>query len=389
VNSDPKNVSQKPVTGSEPLPASEQETAQESTQDTGTRDPVRRWTRIILAVCVFLFVWYVLADRYAPWTDQARVQGFVIPMAPKVSGRVLAVNVVQDQIVKEGDLLLQIDPRDFELAVQKAEAALERAGQDIGAGTDAVAAAQAKLTEARTELEYTRVQAKRYLALAKKGTISKADADKANAAVKKAGARVANAQAALDKAKEELGREGEENPRIRDAIAALEKARRDLESTSLRAPMDGGITNLRVQEGYYANAGQPLMTFASAKDVWVQANLRENSIGNLKAGDPADIALDVAPGRIFPGRVASIGFAVNQPTAGAIGEAVTVQGDSGWLRDAQRFPVIIDFADESAFGLRRAGGQADVQVYTQGSNWLLNSLGWLWIRLMSLLSYVY
>ena len=143
MSSDPKNGSQEPVTASTPSPASEQETAHESTQDIGKQDPVRRWTRIILAVCVFLFVWYVLADRYAPWTDQARVQGSVIPMAPKVSGRVAAVNVVQNKIAKEGDLLLQIDPRDFELAVHKAEAALERAGQDVGAGTDAIAVAQA------------------------------------------------------------------------------------------------------------------------------------------------------------------------------------------------------------------------------------------------------
>ncbi len=357
--------------------------------ETKKPDPVKKWTRIVLVICVLLFLWYVLADRLAPWTDQARVQGFVIPMATKVSGRVKKVNVVQDQIVQEGDLLVQIDPRDYELAVQRAEAALERAGQDIGAGTDAVAVAQAKLTEARTQLDYIQIQAKRYLALAEKGTISKAEADRANAELTKAQAQAASAKAELDKAKEELGQEGRDNPKIRDAIAALEKARRDLNGTSLKAPMDGGITNLTVQVGYYAKAGQPLMTFVSARDVWVQANLRENSIANLEVGDPVDIALDVAPGRIFPGKVSSIGFAVNQPSGGAIGQAVTIKVTSGWLRDAQRFPVIIEFADDSAYGLRRAGGQADVQVYTQSSNWILNSLGWLWIRLMSLLSYVY
>ena len=352
-------------------------------------DPVRRWTGIVLVLCVLLFVWYLAADRHAPWTDQARVHGFVIAIAPKVAGFVQRVNVSQDQVVKEGELLVQIDPRDYELAVQRAEAALELAGQDIGAGTDQVAIAQAKLTEARTQRDFVDVQARRYLELAKKGTISKADADRATAELKKAEAQVASAQADLDKAKEQLGAKGQENARIRDAIAALEKARRDLGATSLVAPMEGGIANLQVQEGYYATAGQPMMTFVSARDVWIQANLRENSIGNVKVGDPVEIALDVAPGRIFSGTVTSLGFAVDQSSSGEMGEAVTIEGGSGWLRDAQRFPVVIDFADDSATGYRRRGGQADVQIYTGTSNALLNGLGWAWIRLMSLLSYVY
>jgi multidrug resistance efflux pump len=352
-------------------------------------DPVRRWTRIVLAVCVLLFGWYLAADRHAPWTDQARVNGFVIAIAPKVAGRVQQVNVVQDQVVKEGDLLVQIDPRDYELAVQRAEAALELAGQDIGAGTDQVAIAQAKLTEARTQRDYVQLQARRYLELAKKGTISKAEADRARAELKKAEAQVVSAQADLDKAKEQLGQAGEDNAKIRDAIAALEKARRDLEATRLLAPMEGGVTNLQVQEGYYANAGQPVMTFVSGRDVWIQANLRENSIGNVKVGDPVEIALDAAPGRIYSGTVSSIGFAVDQSSEGAMGEAATIEGDSGWLRDAQRFPVVIAFADDTAYGLRRRGGQADVQIYTASSNAVLNALGALWIRLMSLLSYVY
>ena len=100
-----------------------------------------------------------------------------------------------------------------------------------------------------------------------------------------------------------------------------------------------------------------------------------------------DISLDVAPGRIFKGNVVSVGFAVSHETGGDVGELDTIQGKSGWLRDAQRFPVNIAFDDESARSLRRLGGQADVQFY--GDSGLLNGLGWLWIRLLSWLSYVY
>ncbi|MEA3276532.1 MAG: HlyD family secretion protein [Pseudomonadota bacterium] len=353
-----------------------------------TADPVRRFTWIVLAMVVLLFVWYVLADRNAPWTDQARVQAWIVPISPKVSGKVIEVNVVQDQLVKAGDLLVRIDPRDYELAVQKAEADLDLAGQDIGASTEHVAVAEASLAEDRTQLAFYQAQADRYLKLADSGTISKSEADQTRSEVAKAEARVKSAEAELAKAEDQLGAEGEDNAKIRAAIAALEQARIDLAETSIYAPTDGGITNLKIEKGYYANEGTPLMTFVSFSDIWLQANIRENSIGNIKPGDRVEIALDMVPGKVFQGKVFSRGFAVDHVSGGAAGEAATIEGDSGWLRDAQRFPVIIHFADDSARGYRFAGGQADVQIYT-GDHAILNALGGLWIRLMSWLSYVY
>jgi len=114
--------------------------------------------------------------------------------------------------------------------------------------------------------------------------------------------------------------------------------------------------------------------------------MRENSIGNVKPGDEVDILLDVAPGRIFKGEVASIGYGVGETDEE--GELYEIQSTSGWLRDSQRFPVIIHFSDDTAKGYRRYGGQADVVIYT-GDHWVLNSLGWMLIRLNSYLSYIY
>ncbi|MBT8130306.1 MAG: biotin/lipoyl-binding protein, partial [Gammaproteobacteria bacterium] len=91
-------------------------TEQNETTD-NTPDPVRRITRYVLIVVAILFIWYVVADRIAPWTDQARVQAYVIPIVPQVSGRVVEVNVVKDQVVEPGDVLLKIDSSDYELAV--------------------------------------------------------------------------------------------------------------------------------------------------------------------------------------------------------------------------------------------------------------------------------
>ena len=351
-------------------------------------DPVHRFTKIVLGVVAFLFIWYISADRLAPWTDQARVQAYVVPIVPQVSGRITKVNVVRDQGVQAGDILLEIDPTDYELAVQRAESELAIAGQDIGAGTAAVITAQAKLVESQANLSHFIVQSKRIFEVEKKGVVSKSDGDKARAAVAQARAQVDSAQSELEKAKQALGKKGKDNPKIRSAISKLKQAQLDLSRTTLHAPSRGGITNLQIDEGHYANAGAPVMTFVSVDDVWIQANLRENSIANVKVGNKVDIALDVAPGRIFKGTVTSLGFAVDQASGGAVGDLETIKGDSGWLRDAQRFPVTIIFDGDSGRGFRRMGGQADVQIYT-GNNWIINTLGWIWIRVLSWVSYVY
>lgn len=352
-------------------------------------DPVRRFTWTLITLIVLLFFWYIAADRVAPWTDQARVQGWIVPISPKVSGKVKEVTVVQDQEVKAGDLLAVIDPVPYELALQRAEAAVTLAGQDIGAATAAVETAVAGVVEAKAKLDEYEVQLARLESIGKKGAISKAQLDSARAEREKASAQLSKARGELERAKQALGIQGDENPRMKDALAALGQAQIDLKGTKIKAPADGGITNLKIDKGYYAKAGSPLMTFVAFDDVWIQANFRENSVGNIQVGDPVDISLDMLPGRILKGTVTSKAFAVKQPTGGMTGDVISVKGSSGWLRDAQRFPVLIKFDDESGYGYRMSGGQADVQVYTQESNWLMNGLGWLWIRFMSLMSYVY
>jgi multidrug resistance efflux pump len=350
-------------------------------------DPVRRLTRRVAIVCALLFLWYVTSDRWTPHTDQARVDGYVVPIAPEVSGRVTEVVVGNNQIVEAGDLLLKIDPFQYELAVTAAEADLEKAGQSIGMGTADIAAAQARLADAKAQLTHDRVEADRRITLEGLGVASKTEADRARASLSRGEAQLKTAQADLEKARESLGDAGRDNVEVQSAMAALERARDDLSNTSLYAPSKGGLADLSITVGQYASAGQPLMTFISASDVWVVAHLRENSLGNIKPGDAAEILLDVAPGRIFQGTVASIGYGV-ETSHDQLGALPSVGSQSGWLRDPQRFPVIVRFGDDSSRGLRRAGGQADVVIYT-GRNFVLNPLAWLWIRFLGLLSFVY
>jgi len=369
----------------------EEQAATETQEDANSKhDPVRWVTLYVFIFCLFLFVWYVAADRNAPWTDQARVQGFIIPITPKVSGVVVKVNIVADQVVRKGELLLEIDPADYEISVRRAESDLELAGQDVGAGSANIDSTIAQLAEARATLKKKLSDLERAQKIYNKdpGAMSESEIDRRQAGVEQSKSKVTSLRAEVEKAKQQAGGAGEDNARIRDAKAALKQAQINLSETKLYAPSDGGIANLTIDEGYYANVGTPLMTFISGTDVWVKAYLRENSLSNLKIGDAVEILLDVAPGKIFKGEVSTIGYGISQPSGGAAGELETVKADSGWLRDAQRFPVIIKFSDDSSRGIRRHGGQADVQIYT-GDHFIVNTLGRIWIRLMSYLSYVY
>lgn len=363
-------------------------TDQNKEPDPVTPDPVKKLTRNTLIVIGVLFIWYVAADRQAPWTDQGRVQAYVIPIVPQVAGRVVEVNVHKDQVVQQGDVLLRVDPTDYQLAVENAESNLALAGQDIGAGTASVATAQAKVVEAQANVDHYKAQSKRVFELEAKHIYSKAQGDKARAAVKQADAQLVSAKSELEKAKQALGSTDKDNPKIRSAIAQLKRAQMDLSRTTIVAPSHGGITNLKIDAGHYASVGAPLMTFIDVENIWIKASLRENSIAYIKKGTPVDIILDSAPGKVFKGEVSSVGFAVSHEKGGQVGDLESIENTAGWLRDAQRFPVYIRFSDDSARGFRRYGGQADVQFYGT-DNWLINSLGWVWIRLLSWLSYIY
>jgi multidrug resistance efflux pump len=361
----------------------------ESSTTPTANDPVRRFTQVVLVVLLVLMVWYVLADRHAPWTDQARVHGLIIPLSPKVSGKVKEIHVVDNQIVEEGQVLVKLDPRTYELAVERAEAQLERAGQGAGVNTAEVASAVARLATVRAQLTEAKQQHDRIERMfkAEPGAVSGASRDRVKAALSTAQSAEAAALADVERAKQQLGGSGKKNAQVREAAATLAQAQIDLADTNLKAPSMGGITNFKLDEGYYAKAGVPLLTFVSGTDVWVQANLRENNLEHVKPGAKVDILLDQLPGRIFKGVVESKGFAVKQSSYGVAGDLVDIKGSSGWLQNAQRFPVIIRFADESAYGYRAAGGRVDVQIY--GSNEILNNLGWAWIRLLSVLSFIY
>jgi multidrug resistance efflux pump len=352
-----------------------------------TRDPVRRWTLIILAIIVVLFFYSIIADRMTPYTSQAIVQAFVVRVAPEVSGRVLEVGVTDNQKVKAGELLFRIDPEPYRIALREAEAKVAGVGQTIGANTAAVTSAEERLIEARAERDNVVEQAKRILELVEKGVYAKAREDKAKAEIEAAEANVREAEAELERAKEQLGPQGADNPELRAALAAMDKAKLDLERTTVVAPSDGVVTNLQLTLGQFTGVGQAVMTFIDARDAWFSANFRENSLEAIKADAPAEIVLDVFPGRVFDGKVESVGWGVSNGSIDPATGLPKVSAPIGLTRTPQRFPVRVNLDQKDYLPGMRLGSQANIIVYATG-NPITNAIGAFWIRLIAALTYV-
>lgn len=352
------------------------------------RKPGRRWIAPVLAACALIFFYNLVADRLTPYTSKATVQGYTVGIAPEVAGTVIDVGVVDNQRVNIGDVLFRIDAHRYEAALREVEAAVDRAGQSIGANTAGVAAAEAALTDARARHANAREQAARIFELVDRGIYAKARGDQMQRLLDGAQAGVRQAEAQLEQARQQLGPEGEDNPELRAALAALEQARLNLNDTVVTSPSDGRVTNLRLIGGQFVAAGQPAMTVIDNQAVWISANFRENNLGNMDQGDPAEIVLDVRPGEVFPGVVESIGWGVDVGELTAGSGLPTIRNPSGWLREAQRFPVRIRFETEGYPRGIRYGAQANVVVYAT-DNWVMNGLAWLWVRAVAWLSYLY
>ena len=354
------------------------------------KSPIKLITRIVLLISVLFFVWYILSERHTPYTDQARIKGLVTPITSRVSGNIIDIRIQLHSKVHLGDTLFQIDPVPYEIAVLKAEANIDNTTQSVAASESSVKSSAGKLGVAKAQLDRAQRNWNRVERVMKEnaGALSENDKDQSETALLTATEQVASAEANLDRAKQSLGDSGPDNPKIRTAIKDLEKAQLDLAFTTIIASTDGVIESYDIDLGYFASAGQPLTTLISETDVWIQADLKENNMALMSIGDPVKFTLDIDPGKIYEGTVRSMGFGVatNEPNKGGL---PSIDSKTGWLRDPQRFPVIISFnnTDHNFQKKIRLGGQADIVVYT-GSNELLNALASFRIRFNSWLSYV-
>ena len=352
----------------------------------------RRGVTSILVLIFILLGWYLLADRLTPYSSQARVQAFVVPIAAEVSGQISQVYVKDNQDVAAGASLFEIDPEPYDIALAKARSDYQTVLSSVKASGEGIKAAEASLQAMRAAYDNAAKDADRQERLYRQdpGAISVRRLEVAQATRETARSQVAAAEADVRRAIEAAGVNGENNSQLLSARSAVHKAELDRKNTLMVAPGRGLITDLSTDSGQFIGAGAPAMTLIAIHDVWISADLTENNLANIQPDDEVAILLDSLPGRIFKGKVRSIGYGVGDGKGQPAGSLPAVDNNRDWLRQAQRFPVKIAFSadDLPPVSALRVGGQADVLVYA-GESWLMNLLGSLYIRLMSLCSFLY
>jgi len=363
-------------------------------QEESAKRSVGRGGLVVGLVILVSLVWYLFADRYTPYTSQARVEGYVVAIAPKVAGLVNQVWVDNNYEVIAGEPLFEIDPSQYRIALEKARSDLDNARNQVQAGSAGVESARANLDAAlanrtKADKDYQRLQR---LHAEDPGTISVRRLEISRASLDQARAKVAAAEAEIQRAIEQKGGDDEaSNAILRSATSAVAKAELDLANTVVRAPSRGVVTDLRTDVGQYAGTGSPVMTLVAIQDVWISAEFTENNLGHLRPGTPVEIVFDSLPGRVFQGQVRSIGLGISTGQAPPPGTLPTIQNSRDWLRQAQRFPVVIEFnvgQDQDLTRQLRVGGQAAVIAYGEDTS-LLRWLGELYIRMLSWVSYAY
>jgi len=354
-------------------------------------NPARKIILLALILLLLLYGYSVVADRITPYTSQATVDTFLVQVAPEVTGQVIEVGVTDNRAVKKGQLMFRVDPEPFEIALRKAEADLSVAVQDAGVSAVEIGVAQAALEKQRVDLAASRQLGKIVVDLVKQRALAETNAIRARADISKTQADVRRAEAELERARQNLGSAGYSNSKVKQALVAVQQARLDLRNTTVVAPADGVVTNLRLSAGQFVSQGQPLLSFIQSGPRWISADMRENQIGNLVPGNKVLVALDDNPGKLFPGRVESIGWGITQGEEAPTGQLPDVEAAKGWLREPQRFPVRIMLtpADDGRPPLAtgRSGAQANVLVFTDDES-ILNPIGRLWMRIVATLSYL-
>jgi membrane fusion protein (multidrug efflux system) len=337
---------------------------------------------VLALVAAGAFVWHYYSIRES--TDDAQIDGHIDPISPRVTGTVLRVLHDDNQFVHAGDLLVELDPKDYEVAVDRARADLANAQANavaanvgvpltqttsssqltaadaaVRAAQREVESAQARLNEAQANYAKVSADLKRMETLVAKDEVSrqqydaavaannaaKATVDAANAGVATAESRVAQAQAQAEAARtvpEQLkvtrARAGAATAEVQRATSSLAQAELNLKYTKIYAPVTGVLSKRNVEPGQTVMAGTPVFSIVNLDDIWVTANFKETQLKNMRVGQSAKIKVD-AYGRDYNGHVESIGAAT-----GARFSLLPPENATGnYVKVVQRIPVRISF----------------------------------------------
>jgi membrane fusion protein (multidrug efflux system) len=350
-----------------PEPLKEAPRLKEAPPATSRRGGRRRILGIGAAVVVLLLlvlgVRFWLGSRGHEGTDDAQVEGHIIPVLSRASGYVREVYVSENQRVHAGDVLVQLDDRDLTARVRQAEANLALARTSTGPGGEAsaeVAAAQAAVAQARAESDRAAGQAARSRTLLTEGAIARQEVDNDVAAAKAATAALRAAQSRAAAA--EAGARGS-NARVAAAVAERDAATLQASYSRIIAPHDGVVTKKSVEIGQLVQPGQALLAVVPLDSVWVIANFKETQIDDMKPGESASIHADTYHGLTFQGHVESL-----SPATGAKFSLLPPENATGnFVKVVQRVPVkiVLDEPQDPARPLR-PGMSVRVQVRTQG-----------------------
>jgi membrane fusion protein, multidrug efflux system len=298
------------------------------------------------------YYWFVLPYES---TDDAFVEGYVIPMASQVPGRVAELLVKDNQQVKAGDVLLKIDPRDYETSLAQARADLaaahsrvDQAQAQVNASQAKVAQAQASVIAAEAENQRAADDLKRYQSVDSTAVSKSAfDAAQSQARTASANLKAARSQEKAAEADVMLSQAGVEtaSAAVQQAEAKVRQAELNLSYTQITAPEDGRVTRRVVEQGAYIQPGQSLMAIVP-RHYWVIANFKETQLTHMRAGQPVEVVVDAYPDHKFKGHVESI-----QSGAGARFSLFPPENATGnYIKVVQRVPVkiVLDNDDPDA-----------------------------------------
>ncbi|NOD30390.1 HlyD family secretion protein [Ruegeria atlantica] len=311
---------------------------------------------ILAAITVGLVLFWRHEERY-PSTQDAYLGANIIYVAAQVTGQVADVHVIENQPVKNGDLLFTIDDTQFKASVDAAKANLDSAIQQAKSYSTQIAAAEASVDSAQSAYDTALKSFERAKALFASGDVAQASLDQTASDFAQASARLTTSQSSLLALKSGLLAKQDD---ILSARAQLEIAETNLAWTKIHAAADGWIANLTLRPGSSVSANAPQFSIVESSDWWVDANFKETALTRIRPGQPVTIRVDMLPGTTLTGKVASIGRG-----SGDTFSLLPSENASGnWVKVTRRFPVRIELDPTDA--PLRVGGSSKVVVDTTG-----------------------
>ena len=320
---------------------------------------------IVAAVVLAAWTLHVVDGR--PRTHDAHLFAYSAGMAPDVSGRIVALHVTNNQRVKQGDPMVDIDPEPFELRLRQARAQVAALKAQISLTERQVAsqktgadAAATQINRARAQLELAQDTVQRLEPLLGKGYVTQQQIDEARTNERNAVIALTATTQQAHQARQAVGDTGSLIAQVAGAQAAEAVAERDVRLTTLRAPYDGTVVGLQLAEGAFAATGHPLFTLIKSDEWYAIADFRETELAQIGVGDTATVWVMGADDRPIRGRVVSLGAGVQPDDRDGPGLPV-VGRTINWVVVAQRFPVWVRL-DDPPQQLTRIGATVSVRV---------------------------